>query len=179
MFTVGTMMPMLDAHLNVRDDHRMVTGYGGTYRGLVVDNADPSQQCRLLIVVPEVYGDAPVWAVALHNSAAQLPAIGDPVLTSFEHGDTDYPIWEPDSADAQSGNAIGGYIGRYRGVVVDNNDPMQENRLEVTVAEVDAWPLWAMPSTDVQYEGPPEIGCEVWIEYDNGDPAYPRWVGLA
>ena len=36
-----------------------------------------------------------------------------------------------------------------------------------------------MPSPDVQYIDIPEVGTEVWIEYESGDPAYPRWVGLA
>ena len=158
----------------------MVAGYGGTYRGVVVDDADPQQQYRLGIVVPEVYGDdVPVWATALRSSGASLPAVGDLVLVSFEHGDTDYPIWEPDSGLEQSGSGASGYIGKYRGAVVGNDDPMQQNRLEVTVPEVDPSPAWAMPSDDTQYMEPPEIGTEVWIEYDGGDPYYPRWVGFA
>ena len=41
----------------------VVTGYGGTFRATVVDGADPMQQSRLEVVVPEVYGDSvPVWA---------------------------------------------------------------------------------------------------------------------
>ena len=159
----------------------MVTGYGGTYRAVVVDDADPLQQNRLGVVVPDVYGEAPVWAVALwlEDPAPASPAIGDLVVVSFEQGDTDYPIWQLDTAIAEGGNTTGGYVGRYRGVVVGNDDPMQENRLEVMVPDVDSTPAWATPSDDVRYVDIPDVGSEVWIEYENGDPAYPRWIGLA
>ena len=40
-------------------------------------------------------------------------------------------------------------------------------------------PAWAIPSDDTLYVEPPGLGTDVWIEYDSGDPAYPRWVGLA
>jgi hypothetical protein len=159
----------------------MVTGYGGTYRAVVVDNADPLQQNRLGVVVPDVYGETPVWAVALwlEDPAPALPAIGDLVVVSFEQGDRDYPIWQPDTGIADGGGATGGYIGRYRGVVVGNDDPMHENRLEVIVPDVDSTPAWATPSDDVRYVDIPDVGSEVWIEYENGDPTYPRWIGLA
>ena len=158
----------------------MVVGYGGTYRGVVVDDVDPLQQYRLGIVVPDVYGDdVSVWATALRLTGTSLPAVGDLVSVSFEHGDTDYPIWGSDSGGEQSGGGASGYIGKYRGAVVGNSDPMQQNRLEVTVPEVDPSPAWAMPSDDTQHMDPPEVGTDVWIEYDSGDPSYPRWVGLA
>lgn len=154
----------------------MVTGYGGTYRAVVTDDADPMQQHRLGVVVPEVYGEGvPVWATALSRSAS-LPAIGDAVWISFEHGDTEYPIWQSGSADEN--NAAGGYIGKYRGLVVGNDDPMQRNRLEVTVPEIDPSSAWTDPSDDVKHTDPPDVGSTVWIEYDNGDPLYPRWVGV-
>ncbi len=157
----------------------MVTGYGGTYRGSVVDDVDPLQRHRLGVIVPEVYGDGvSVWAAALQSSSSSLPAIGDLVLISFEHGDTDYPIWEPYS-DAEHNDAPSGYVGKYRASVVDNADPMQENRLHVIVPEIDTSPTWATASDDVRYTDTPEIGAEVWIEYEYGDPAYPRWVGIA
>lgn len=159
----------------------MVTGYSGTYRALVVDDADPLQQYRLGVVVPDVYGDVSVWAVASLTAApgSPLPTIGDSVWVSFEHGDSDYPIWEADAAGSyDSGSSHRGYTGKYRAAVVDNNDPMQQRRLEVTVPDVDPAPAWAMASDEVQYLDPPEAGTEVWVEYDNGDPAYPRWVGL-
>jgi hypothetical protein len=157
----------------------MVTGYGGSYRASVVDDADPLQQYRLGVVVPEVYGaDVSVWAVALY-AGGSVPAVGDLVWVSFEHGDTDYPIWQAAAGAEEDNNASRGYIGKYRGVVVSNDDPMQQNRLEVSVPEVDSSTIWATPSDDVKYNDPPDVGATIWIEYENGDPAYPQWVGVA
>jgi len=160
----------------------MVTGYGGTFRASVVDDADPTQQSRLQVVVPDVYGDSvPVWAAAsLPYGSSGLPAVGDLVWVSFEHGDTDYPVWQADEGADQGVPPAGGYVGKYRGVVVDNADPQQERRLEVTVPDVYPYPAWATPGVDASpYDDPPTVGSEVWIEYECGDPAFPRWVGLA
>jgi hypothetical protein len=160
----------------------MATGYGGTYRGSVVDDTDPLQQHRLRVVVPEVYGEASVWAVALSpgGSAEPLPAIGDLIWVSFERGDTDAPVWSSERPADDNPSATGRYVGKYKGVVVDNDDPSQRHRLEVTVPEVDPSPAWATPSSDdLQRIEPPDIGTVVWIEYENGDAAYPRWVGVA
>jgi hypothetical protein len=160
----------------------MVTGYVGTYRASVVDDADPMQESRLQVLVPDVYGDGvQVWAVPLFTgvSGATIPVIGDLVWVSFEHGDSDYPVWQADQPADDDPQPSHGYTGKYRGIVVGNEDPLQQQRLEVTVSEVDQSPAWATPSSDVQYIEAPEVGAQVWIEYDNGDPSYPRWVGLA
>ena len=157
----------------------MVTGYGGTYRAVVVDDADPMQQNRLGVIVPDVYGDdVSVWAAPL-SAGASPPPIGDLVLISFELGDTDHPIWEPNSNVDNNDGPAAGYIGKYRGLVVSNDDPMQEDRLEVTVPDVTSEVMWALPSGDVRYSDTPDVGAEVWIEYEYGNPEYPRWVGLA
>ena len=155
----------------------MVTGYGGTYRGSVVDADDPNQQNRLLVLVPEVYGDAPAWAAAsLTSPSAALPTIGELVWVSFEHGDSEYPVWQHDQG---SSSDTGSYVGKYRGRVISNEDPIQANRLHVEVPEVDPSPAWATAGIEVGEEGPPDVGADVWIEYEYGDPAYPRWVGVA
>ncbi|MEP7046976.1 MAG: phage baseplate assembly protein V [Ilumatobacteraceae bacterium] len=73
---------------------------------------------------------------------------------------------------------VSGYGGTYRAVVVAGEDPMQQNRLEVIVPEVDSSAMWANPSDDMQDAERPHLGSEVWIDYQGGDPAYPRWVGV-
>ena len=160
----------------------MVSGYAGTYRGSVVDDADPLAAKRLQVVVPEVYGETPVWAAALLPAGASppLPSVGDLVWVSFEHGDSDHPVWQSDPGQETPGDRSGGYIGKYRGLVVSNADPLQQHRLEVTVPEIDTSPAWAVAGVDDHEPIElPDVGAEVWVEYEYGDPAYPRWVGLA
>jgi len=160
----------------------VVTGYGGTFRATVVDDADPMQQSRLQVIVPDVYGDSvPVWAAASRgDESSALPAIGDLVWVSFEHGDSDYPIWQADQGADRGVPPAGGYAGKYRGVVIDNMDPQQERRLEVNVPDVYAYPAWATAGVDENlYDELPAIGSDVWVEYECGDPAFPRWVGRA
>jgi hypothetical protein len=76
------------------------------------------------------------------------------------------------------------YYGKYRGLVVDNQDPMQRGRLKATVAEVlkDVPTPWATPC--VPYAGTaaglyavPPPGAGVWIEFEAGDVSRPVWVG--
>ena len=160
----------------------MVAGYGGVYRATVIDDADPMLRHRLQVQVPEVFGDVPVWAAASLPVGAQrpLPAVGEAVSVSFEHGDTDYPVWEHAGAADARAAATRGYLGKYHGVVTDTDDPLYQRRLQVSVPEVDPTPAWALAAggaTDGA-ELPP-VGSDVWVEYDNGDPGHPRWVGLA
>jgi uncharacterized protein involved in type VI secretion and phage assembly len=76
------------------------------------------------------------------------------------------------------------YLGKYRGTVVSNADPMGVGRLSVQVPDVlgDEPSTWAMPCFPLagpgmgQYHLPP-AGSGVWVEFEQGDPSYPIWSG--
>jgi len=75
------------------------------------------------------------------------------------------------------------YYGKYRGMVINNIDPENVGRLLVEVPDVlpltSSWALPCMPVTGIQcgiYAVPP-IGARVWVEFEQGDPDYPIWVG--
>jgi cytoskeletal protein CcmA (bactofilin family) len=75
------------------------------------------------------------------------------------------------------------YWGLYRGKVINNIDPMELNRLEVEVPTLPgsaasfAMPCAAYGGFQVGMVLTPPIGANVWIEFENGDPSYPVWVG--
>lgn len=76
------------------------------------------------------------------------------------------------------------YYGKYRGMVLNNVDPMQKARLLVQVPDVLGLGMssWAMPCVPIA--GPqmgtyvvPVIGSGVWIEFEGGNTDYPIWTG--
>jgi hypothetical protein len=79
------------------------------------------------------------------------------------------------------------FYGKYRGTVVNNVDPMMLGRLLVMVPDVlgPAPSSWALPC--VPLAGPtgppmgawlvPPVGAGVWVEFEQGDPEFPVWVG--
>ena len=76
------------------------------------------------------------------------------------------------------------FFGKYRGTVVNNVDPMQIGRIQVMVPDVSNVMLssWAMPCVPVAGINMgvftvPLIGAGVWVEFEQGDPDYPIWVG--
>ena len=156
----------------------MATGYGDFYAATVVDNNDPLGQNRLSVMVPEIFAETPVWAVASITDSSGLPSVGDSVWVSFEAGNSDHPVWQrPEGGDTQG--AARSYSGKYHGRVIDNVDPMQERRLNVLVPEIDESPMWASAGAEVEHLDTPELDTGVWIEFEYGDPAHPRWVGLS
>ena len=70
---------------------------------------------------------------------------------------------------------MSGYDGKYRGVVVDAEDPEMLKRLRVTVPEVSDAESWARPSSSDPDLQLPVVGAEVWVEFESGDAAYPIW----
>jgi uncharacterized protein involved in type VI secretion and phage assembly len=69
-------------------------------------------------------------------------------------------------------------------MVINNIDPMQMGRLMVQVPDISGLipSTWAMPCFPVTGKqmgvwAVPLIGSGVWVEFEQGDPDYPIWVG--
>lgn len=78
----------------------------------------------------------------------------------------------------------GKYYGKYRGMVLNNVDPMQQGRLQVQVPDVAGLvpASWAMPCVPVAglqngMMALPIIGSGVWVEFEQGNADYPIWTG--
>jgi hypothetical protein len=81
-------------------------------------------------------------------------------------------------------NGANHYYGMYRGTVLSNIDPMQKARLLLQVPDVAGLlpTTWAMPC--VPFAGIqsgafmiPPIGSGVWVQFEQGNPDYPIWIG--
>jgi uncharacterized protein involved in type VI secretion and phage assembly len=76
------------------------------------------------------------------------------------------------------------FYGKYRGLVIDNIDPMQIGRIMAQVPAVlgdvpSSWAMPCVPAAGLQsgcFIVPP-IGSQVWVEFEQGDPDYPIWTG--
>lgn len=78
------------------------------------------------------------------------------------------------------------FYGKYRGIVVDNEDPAKLGRLKVKVPSVlgpDVVTGWATPcapyggAADQGFLFVPERDAAVWVEFEEGDLEFPIWVG--
>jgi uncharacterized protein involved in type VI secretion and phage assembly len=76
------------------------------------------------------------------------------------------------------------FYGKYRATVLNNVDPMQIGRIQVIVPDVStvlptSWALPCFPTGGIQMGvvSVPLIGAGVWVEFEQGDPDYPIWVG--
>lgn len=76
------------------------------------------------------------------------------------------------------------HYGKYRGMVLNNIDPMQQGRLLVQVPDVAglapaSWAMPCVPLAGIQngMYALPIIGSGVWVEFEQGNPDYPIWVG--
>lgn len=75
-------------------------------------------------------------------------------------------------------------FGKYRGIVLNNIDPMQIGRLMVQVPDASnilpsTWAMPCVPFAGIQsgmFAVPP-IGSGVWIEFEQGNTDYPIWTG--
>lgn len=74
-------------------------------------------------------------------------------------------------------------LGKFRGKVVNNIDPMQIGRVQVVVPELDGFaPAWAMPclpaaGVNGDMFAMPSLGSAIWVEFEQGDRNRPIWVG--
>ena len=78
------------------------------------------------------------------------------------------------------------FYGKYRGLVIDNEDPEKRARLIVSVpsvlgAEVDShWAEPCLPFGGLKDQGlfmVPEVGAQVWVEFEEGQVSKPIWSG--
>ena len=76
------------------------------------------------------------------------------------------------------------FYGKYRGVVVNNIDPMGKGRITANVPDVAGFvpSTWAMPCVPVAglnmgMVAVPPFGAGVWIEFEHGDLDKPIWTG--
>ena len=75
--------------------------------------------------------------------------------------------------------------GKYRGFVIDNDDPEKRARLRVTVPSVlgtepTSWALPCLPFGGLADQGwfsVPENDAQVWVEFEEGDISRPIWTG--
>jgi hypothetical protein len=92
------------------------------------------------------------------------------------------------TSSASAATSAGGrgttYYGKYRATVINNVDPMLMGRIQVIVPDVSqvlpsSWAMPCVPVAGIQmgaYLVPP-MGAGVWVEFEQGDPDYPIWVG--
>ena len=76
------------------------------------------------------------------------------------------------------------FYGKYRGIVIDNEDPERMGRIRASVPEVygEADSPWALPCApfsgdDVGQFTLPDVDAGVWIEFEAGDANLPVWTG--
>jgi hypothetical protein len=76
------------------------------------------------------------------------------------------------------------FVGKYRGRVVDNDDPRRIGRIRAEVPDVlgrepSTWAMPCLPFTGDRagHYNAPEPGAGVWIEFEQGDPSHPIWSG--
>jgi uncharacterized protein involved in type VI secretion and phage assembly len=76
------------------------------------------------------------------------------------------------------------FYGKYRATVSNNVDPERKGRIQVEVPDVlgvtpSSWAMPCVPFAGIQsgVAVVPAIGAGVWVEFEQGDPDYPIWVG--
>jgi Type VI secretion system/phage-baseplate injector OB domain len=94
------------------------------------------------------------------------------------------PYQDPSAQDARPA-VRKRFFGKYRGSVAENVDPLGQGRLMVLVPDVlgvtpSTWALPCVPMAGPDMGTsfmPPPVGASVWVEFEQGDPQQPIWVG--
>lgn len=82
-----------------------------------------------------------------------------------------------DDGWSEAGPGTGRFFGVYRGLVVNDVDPLSQRRVEVQMpAVLGSQAAWALPCGTATA---PTIGSTVWVAFEAGDPSLPIWLGLA
>ena len=76
-------------------------------------------------------------------------------------------------------------FGKYRGFVSDNADPAKLGRVKLQVPallgdQVSDWALPCLPCGGLANQGflcVPDVGAQVWVEFEGGDLSFPIWTG--
>jgi len=73
------------------------------------------------------------------------------------------------------------FYGIYRGIVFDNNDPKNLNRIKMQVPQilgnaVTGW-AWGVHPAVTATLFVPDPGTGVWVMFEGGDPNFPLWLG--
>lgn len=86
--------------------------------------------------------------------------------------------------DSNANDTAQRFYGKYRGVVINNVDPMLIGRIQVIVPDVStvlpsSWAMPCFPVGGIQtgIVSVPQLGAGVWVEFEQGDPDYPIWSG--
>jgi hypothetical protein len=74
------------------------------------------------------------------------------------------------------------FYGVYRGIVTNNADPLNRNRVKLQVPQVlleeeTGW-SWGNSSLGITDVVPP-LGTSVWVMFEGGDPSFPVWSGIS
>jgi hypothetical protein len=71
------------------------------------------------------------------------------------------------------------YFGLYRARVMNNEDPMGRQRLTVMIPSVlENSTTWAESCVAWPGQVVPAIGSLVWVQFEEGDPVRPVWMGV-
>lgn len=75
------------------------------------------------------------------------------------------------------------FYGKYKGICRDHHDPWMVGRIRAEVpyplgTGEGNWSVWALPCLPPGHADVPEEGDGVWVEFEQGDPNRPIWVGV-